>query len=208
MDATPVQYPLARSKIRDGDLLLFRRKRSVASAAIATAGRSDYSHAGMAAWWRKRLMCLETIQGAGGRAILLSNLVERHPGRIDVYAANATRRRFDRDAAVEAMITMTGRQYGWLSLLRVALLHLPVVRLFTRPQTDDTADGSLPFCSQAVALACRAGGVDPVPNLADRLTEPGDLARSTFFRYRFTLVPEERQCEGSDVLEEPPCGLR
>jgi hypothetical protein len=31
------------------------------------------------------------------------------------------------------------------------------------------------------------GGVDPVPHLADRLTEPADLARSPFFRYRFTL---------------------
>jgi hypothetical protein len=36
-------------------------------------------------------------------------------------------------------------------------------------------------------MACRAGGVDPVPNLADRLTEPADLARSPFFEYRFTL---------------------
>ena len=32
------------------------------------------------------------------------------------------------------------------------------------------------------------GGVDPVPHLADRLTEPADLARSPFFRYRFTLA--------------------
>ena len=29
-------------------------------------------------------------------------------------------------------------------------------------------------------MADRAGGVDPVPNLADRLTEPADLSRSTF----------------------------
>ena len=38
-------------------------------------------------------------------------------------------------------------------------------------------------------MAMRAGGVDPVPNLADRLTEPGDLARSAFYEYRFTLLP-------------------
>ena len=42
---------------------------------------------------------------------------------------------------------------------------------------------------EAVSRACRRGGVDPVPNLADRLTEPGDLARSAFFGYRFTLLP-------------------
>jgi len=33
------------------------------------------------------------------------------------------------------------------------------------------------------------GGVDPVKHLADRLTEPADLARSPFYKYRFTLVP-------------------
>jgi hypothetical protein len=100
------------------------------------------------------------------------------------------------------MIEITGRRYGWWSLLWVAMVHLPVVRLLVRPDTDDSANGSLPFCSQAVARACRAGGVDPVPNLADRLTEPGDLARSVFFRYRFTLFPEEgRQCEGLNGMD-------
>jgi hypothetical protein len=28
-----------------------------------------------------------------------------------------------------------------------------------------------------------------VPHLADRLTEPADLARSPFYQYAFTLVP-------------------
>ena len=183
-------YDRARSKIRDGDLLLFRPRPGLFGRLIATAGRSRYSHAAMAGWWNGRLMCLETLQGRGGRAALLSNLVRARPGRIDVFAANATRRRFDRSAAVAAMIEITGRRYGWWSLILVALVHLPVIRLLVRPNTDDAANGSLPFCSQAVARACRAGRVDPVPNLADRLTEPGDLARSVFFRYRFTLIPE------------------
>lgn len=41
-------------------------------------------------------------------------------------------------------------------------------------------------------MADRVGGrVDPVPHLADRLTEPADLARSPFYQYLFTLVREE-----------------
>jgi hypothetical protein len=81
---------------------------------------------------------------------------------------------------------------------RAVASWLPVVRWLVRPVTDDRANGAHPpFCSQAVAIACRAGGVDPVPNLADRLTEPGDLARSPFFRYRFTLVPDCGQEETS-----------
>ena len=33
------------------------------------------------------------------------------------------------------------------------------------------------------------GGVDPVPHLTDRLTEPADLARSPFYQFLLTLVP-------------------
>jgi hypothetical protein len=191
MNTTSVSYFTARPKIHDGDLLLFRRQHWPFSRMIAAVGRSEYSHAAMAAWWNGRLMCLETVQGRGGRAVLLSNLVARWPGGIDVYAPNATRRRFNRHAAVNAMIEITGRRYGWWSLLAAAVRHLPLIRFLVPPDMDDESNGSLPFCSQAVARACRAGGVDPVPNLPDRLTEPGDLARSAFFRYRFTLsLPE------------------
>ena len=57
------------------------------------------------------------------------------------------------------MIEITGRRYGWWSLLRVSLP--PAVRpLGGSPKTDDNLNGSLPFCSQAVSRACRAGGVD------------------------------------------------
>jgi hypothetical protein len=198
MDAVLVPYNLARAKIRDGDLLLFRRNVGLVGKLITVAGRSEYCHAAMAAWWNGRLMCLETIQGHGGRAVLLSTVVAEDPGRIDVYRANANRRRFDRGRAVEGMIEITGRRYGWWSLVKAALVHLPVFRFLVLPDTDDQANGSLPFCSQAVSRACRQGGVDPVPNLADRLTEPGDLARSVFFRYRFTLMSKEEPCNAQE----------
>ena len=84
-------YDRARRKIRDGDLLLFRRQRGrLGGKLISTAGRSEYDHAAMAAWWNRRLMCLETMQGCGGHALLLSTVVHDTPGRIDVYRANAT----------------------------------------------------------------------------------------------------------------------
>ncbi|MEN6450210.1 MAG: hypothetical protein ABFC96_06950 [Thermoguttaceae bacterium] len=191
-----VPYPAARDEIRDGDLLLYR-PRDWYTRLIAVAGRSAYVHAGMAAWWNRRLMNVEMTNG-GGRAQLLSNLVERWPGVIDVYRANASRRRFSREAAVRAMIGITGKQYGWFNLLRAACCHLPLVRLLVTPDCDDTEDTPRrpPFCSQAVAMACRRGGVDPVPNLPDRLTEPADLSRSPFFAYRFTLTWEGESSDG------------
>jgi hypothetical protein len=46
-----------------------------------------------------------------------------------------------------------------------------------------------PMCSEAVAISCRAGGIDPVPELPDRLTEPADLARSLLWAKCGVLVP-------------------
>jgi len=195
MNAILVSYRAARAKIHDGDVLLFRHERGIVGKTIAVAGRSPYVHAAMAAWWNGRLMCLETVQGRGGRAVLLSTVAAQVPGRIDVFRIRRSRRKFDRLAAVEAMIEITGRRYGWWSLLRAGLVHLPLVRFLFPPETDDAANGHLPFCSQAVARAYRRAGVDPVPNLADRSTEPGDLARSAALEYRFTLGAEPEPAE-------------
>jgi hypothetical protein len=179
----------AKAEIRDSDLLLFR-----GNGLIAVAGRGPYTHAGMAAWWGDDLFCLDIRELKGGRAVMLAREVERHPGRIDVFEANPSERwpEYDRTGAVRFMRRLTGCDYGWYHLLRAGLLHLPFVRLFTRPETDDSAIGNRPpFCSQAISMASRIGGnVDPVENLADRLTEPCDLARSPFYRYRFTLGSE------------------
>jgi hypothetical protein len=183
-----VRYADVRDVIRDADLLLFRRRNRL-TRLIAVAGRSQYVHAAIAGRWNGRLMCVEMTSG-GGRAELLSNIVEQWPGVVDVYRANAARRRFSRRRALLAMIAVTGRRYGWMNLCRAALLHLPAFRFLAHPDTNDLETSTWPpFCSQAVATATRAGGIDPVPNLADRLTEPGDLARSAFYEYRFTLIP-------------------
>ncbi|HLA85986.1 MAG TPA: hypothetical protein VJL29_14435 [Thermoguttaceae bacterium] len=183
-----VPYAEARRRMDDGDLLLFRRR-----GLIAIAGRGEHSHAAKAAWWDDDLFCVEFRGFRGGRAVLLSHLVRRRPGRIDVFETNPDGRwiDYDRRGAVRHLRRLAGLPYGWVNLLRAGLLHLPVVRLFVRAETRDAATTHRPpFCSQAVAESERiGGGVDPVPRLADRLTEPADLARSPFYRYRFTLVP-------------------
>jgi len=183
-------YSEVRGLIRDGDLLLFRG-RGFVSRVIGVAGRSSYSHAGVACWWHDDLFLLE-VQRTGGRAVLLSRQVKRHPGRWDVFGGkDMTEMSTDAFAGASArfMRQLCGCPYGFVGLATAALLHLPFVRCFVQPGMDDSArDRRPPFCSQAVAMAYRiGGGIDPVPRLADKLTEPGDLARSGFFRKRFTL---------------------
>jgi hypothetical protein len=209
-----VRYRNVRHEIRDADLLLFRRRRLPGSTAprgiqdrcrplrwiggllslpITVAGRGPYSHAAKAAWWGDDLFCVEIRGLSGGRAVTLSSQVARLPGKIDVFETNPQDRwtDYNRARATRLMRRLCGCDYGYVALAAAALLHLPGVRWFVKPNVDDAAvDRRPPFCSHACAMADRlGGGVDPVRQLADRLTEPADLARSPFYRYRFTLVP-------------------
>ncbi len=180
-----VPYVAARPRVRDADLLLFRHR-----GLISIAGRGEHSHAAKAAWWDDDLFCLEVREWHGGRAVTLSSQVQKYPGAIDVYETNPDDRwTFDRAGATAIMRRLAGCAYGYAGVASAALLHLPIVRLFARADLrDNVATGRPPFCSEACALSDRiGGGVDPVSHLADRLTLPADLARSPFYRYRFTL---------------------
>ncbi len=180
-------YSAVRKKIRDGDPLLFRG----GSRLGRISGRSPITHAGMAVWWGDDLMCVHTVQWRGGVTDHLSELVAKHPGQIEVRGiCEAKRRRYSRALAVAEMKKIIGKPYGWGSILTAAYLHLPIVRWFARPMRSDEANSDFPFCSEAVARSLRAGGVDPVPNLADKFTEPGDLDRSAVLKLKFTLVPD------------------
>jgi hypothetical protein len=188
--------PLAKAEaqILDGDLLLFRRR-----GLVAIAGRGEHSHAAKAAWWGDDLFCLEIREWHGGRAVTLASQVRRRPGQIDVYRANPANRwpEYDRARASAMMRRLAGCEYGYAGVAAAAMLHLPFVRMVVRAEVDDNADHASPgarprppFCSEACAMVDRVGGgVDPVPHLADRLTEPADLARSPFYKYLLTLVP-------------------
>jgi hypothetical protein len=182
-----VPYAKARKLLRNGDTFLVAADgRSLDDAAISAAGRSPYKHAGKVVRWYSRLMAVDTIQGVGGRAISLSRLVAENPGRVLIRRIRDPK--YDRVAACKAMIGNIDRPYGSSGLVRAATVHIPFWRFWAKADTDDQSNGSDPFCSQAVAAADRAGGVDPVPNLADGYTEPGDIARSAAYSDLFILT--------------------
>ena len=188
-----IKYENVRHEIWNADLLLFRKRRiGLMDGMIAVAGRGVHSHAAKAAWWNDDLFCLEVREFHGGRAVSLSSQVRKYPGRIDVYRPNAGNRwpNYDPEKAVEMMRKLAGCDYGYWNVILTAMTHLPLLRIFVRPDRNDDTTWDLrrpPFCSQAVSLADKIGGVDPVPHLADRFTEPADLARSPFYKYLFTL---------------------
>jgi len=190
-ELTHLHYAEARGGIRDGDLLLCRGW-SLMSRLIRLGGQSPYSHAGMAAWRDGELRLLEVIAWHGGRESSLLDWVIGEPAAWDVYAANDDNAFpcFDRAAAVASMRQFVDQPYGWANVCGTSLLHLAGIRFFAWPNRNDLSTSTRPpFCSEAVARATRAGGVDPVRNLADRYTEPHHLSESPFYDYRFTLIP-------------------
>jgi hypothetical protein len=184
--------------LRQGDLLLWKASGNPASFLIGVFGRAGISHAAQVKGRPNQWQLQEVVQWHGGQVRPLDEAIRQEPGRILWYAANAGNRwpQWSPTLAVRKFDRLIGCRYGWWNLLRVGLLHFPLLRslmscLLIRQATDDKAgEGPAPFCSQAVAIAARAGGVDPVPHLADDCTEPADLARSLFYEYQATLVPE------------------
>ena len=172
--------------IEDADLLLFRRR-----GLVSIAGRGMHSHAATAVWWRSQLFCVEVREWHGGRAVTLASQVKKFPGLIDVFRRNAIDSpRWDREKCCAVMRELAGSNYGYAHVLAASTLHLPGVRLLVSPDLNDESVSTWPpFCSEARAYSDRLAGFDPVPHLADRLTEPTDLARSAFYEYRFTLMP-------------------
>lgn len=186
MHPVPVLYSAVRDKIPDGAILLRRVSRWwLSSRAIGWSTGTPYCHAAMAGWWGGVLLCLETLQFYGGRAVTLSSQVRRQPGKWDVYEVHQP---FDEHAAVQAMIRGTGEPYGWRSLAMAAWRRVLRIQL-----TDDSLNGSWPMCSQLASSACCRGGRDPRPGQADCVTEPGHLADPGFATYRFTLHWTEEQ---------------
>lgn len=184
------RFAAAIKDLRGGDLLLYwagwRPWRCLSR-------RTIYSHAAMLAQgreWPNQWQVLE-MRTRGGSVSLLATQVDRWPGRIDVFQANPGRRwaTFNRNLAVSVMRGFTQTHYSRFNLFCAACCRLPIVWRLEKADTMNLWPWWPLPSSHAIAAACRAGGVDPVALLGDRLTEPGDLAWSSFFKYRFTLVP-------------------
>ncbi len=192
-------YEITRAEIFDGDVLLWRPAGFFGWLICSSSG-SKHSHVGIAGWVRlpdntRRLMSLETVEGAGGTITPLSELVAKYPGRIDVYEANAGDRwpEFNRQGVVAKFFdNVLGKEYGRWAAIKAGLRKVCLLRLFLRPNYNDAHRSDRePFCSGAVSRWTRVGGgVDPVLERADDSTWPGDLETSPFYQLKHEgLVP-------------------
>ena len=180
-------YDEVRGDVHDGDLLLWRPVNAIGRL-IAGATGTHISHASMAAWRGGRLYNLEMIQWAGGQHQPLSTQVAKWPHSCEVWRPQSDQ--FNGKGAVEAMLWLMGQRYGWGDFCRISVRTLLPKALI--PQAIDSFDPDVPrVCSSSYAWAARTGGNETCcPGKPDLDVSPGDLVKSTFARYLFTLTPE------------------
>jgi hypothetical protein len=172
-------YSQIRNRIQDGDVLLFQG-RSALSHFIRWGSKSPYSHAGVALWWRERLLVVQSAT-RGVEILSASTAVEQYDGQVDWWQPlDEIRALLDPAKLMNAAFDELGKPFAVLPL--VAL----VARMFRgREWGNPDGNGAATdyFCSQLVSRVYRHAGVDLVQNKADHDTSPGDLARSGALRY-------------------------
>lgn len=182
------------------DLLLYKGPAGSFGRLIRIASRSAYSHAAMVDFRSNNgdwdIPILVDVTTRGGRDVDLEREVAELPGCYDLYRANPYGRwkKFSRSAAAQRMQKFRGIKYGWGNILKASIAFLPGIRVFQKYDRFRVDDASTiktpPFCSMAYAIACEAGGVDPVHNRYHSETTPADLSQSLFFQYKCTLYPD------------------
>lgn len=213
-----VSYEEATALIESGDVGLVRGS-GLISKVIKIGGRGEHSHAAILGWTtneegdHRQLDVAEFREWRGGRSVKFESQlgmdwdIYRPKSSVEVvyYENGAVKRKrlkTDPESTFWQLKSMTGQPYGWGSIKYAAFRHFPIFRWFYPAVTcDESLSRYPPYCSQAVAMSWREThkitlqsgktiNIDPVPGLADWLTEPTDLARSRLFDYLFTV---ERQ---------------
>ena len=168
-----------------GDLLFWRKKNI-----ISRLGRGEYSHVEIVIKDEKDIWSMGMVWPRG-RIIPLKRLVEEAPGKIDWFRTDPKGiYKIDRKKIAAAAMESIGEPYGLMKILYLILLRIPILWEFFTPVTDDGWTNPIlgRICSEGVSNWLRAGGIDPVPHLADSLTEPADLARSLLFEPACSLI--------------------
>ena len=209
-----VPFEVAKTLIKEGDVLLFRKKGGIHTISwwIRTYTKSKYSHVGLAHWHKDtgELLCLEFREFRGSREFPVKQYVKEGQ-QIDVFRActlieapyidnsfpdypELKYRTHKFTSTTASNITSTahellGRDYGWWNIWQLIKTYIPFIRLGQNIEgKNGLADEQEFVCSTLVAYSYRVHYIDPVPYVSDVYTTPGDLSRSDLFVKLFEIV--------------------
>ncbi len=182
MEKKEIQYDDARSRIRNGDVLLYKGQ-GIISRLIRWITRSDYSHAGLAVWWNERLMVMEAV-GKGVVVTPLSSNIGHYNGDVDWFWCTKEISEEDRTRLVQRAQEELGKRFARCGMLLVGLC----LALKQPLDKDDTFYTSRRFfCSFYVAAAYNSIGLDLRKDRSDGFTTPDDIARSPLLKLKGAL---------------------
>jgi len=187
-----VTYEKAEGKINNGDLLSFHPRCkwwqpwSWFPWLIAFTNKYRICHSAMACKWCDNLLVVQ-MTSSPDRIVLLSDVVRKWPGKIIVSRPLGN---FNRVDAINTMVRITEKPYGWVRLFLLGLSHtFTGGLLWPNPIDDDTAVSDLPpVCSESYSRAMRLAGFDPCLKRPDSKTEPHHLFESDLMKPLFILV--------------------
>jgi hypothetical protein len=198
-------YSDIREQVRTGDVLLFQGT-SLLSRVIRWGSGSNYSHAGFAAWWDRRLLVFQA-SGRGAEVLPMSSAVDAYDGQVDWFALKP-KYRLSSDCEQQLVthaVTLLGRAYSKSGL--VALMWRMAQGRFRGRPDPSTCPDSL-FCSQYVSYCFRMVGPDLVLGTDDGSTSPADLSTSPLLEKRGVLRadPAEKAARRDPALPGRPRG--
>jgi uncharacterized protein YycO len=177
-----LSYASNRKLIKNGDILLYEGS-GIISRMIRAVTHSQYSHAGIIAWWNKRLMVLEAV-GKGVRTTPLSTNLEHYPGNIVWFSARQALADEARAKIVGFAQQELGKKYArW----KAFWLGLGLLFHWDKDRRDKIKREQKLFCSFYVAQAYNSIGLDLKKNVSDSFMLPQDIAESPLLCVKGTL---------------------
>ena len=205
-----IPYDTAKGLIKEADVLLFRAGKFPGIGWwISSYTKSPYSHAGLAHWDDGKLYCVEFREFKGSRKYKMDDYIAEG-AQIDVFRSVETyvhpiiqqdefddeyyvsyhEHRFTADIALAITaegLKHVGEGYGWRNIWQMGMTYIPFLRLGRKVIKNGEPDPKSFVCSTLVTYAYRKHYIDPVPFLSDKMTSPGDLARSGLFSRLFSI---------------------
>lgn len=185
-------YEDVRGEIRDGDILLYKGQ-TVVSRLIEFFTRSEYSHAGIAAWWNERLMVVEATH-KGVFVDTLRRSIGRYNGDVEWWSCKKEIKidQPARNQMVKYAQKLLGSEFafGGLLLFPCKQIICFVIDLFKRGPLRKVKRF---FCSSLVSAIYNHINLDLRKDKNDLFTSPADISNSPLLCYRATLNKKRLQ---------------
>ena len=188
MELKKLRYDEIRSQIKDGDVLLYKGKGLLRSGFVATlvqiVTRSDYSHAGIAARWKNRLMVIEAV-GNGVIVNPLSLSLERYHATVEWYSC---KEEIISDEKRGEMILYAQEELGKGFAVFLAFWFMIKILLIGRfSKSDRFHREKRYYCSEFVSNVYTCVGLDLKKGRSYRYMSPDDIAHSNLLLLRGVL---------------------